>query len=100
MPAADKPPTMQPVQKTEGDKLSGGSAVRERGGSRRNPRKPASGRNRTSRFIGVGASNRKNQWQARILVHGKVCPVHLFLSSSLPQGETNVCQGRQGTPGR
>lgn len=25
-----------------------------------------------SRFLGVGSSNRKNQWQARILYHGKV----------------------------
>lgn len=24
------------------------------------------------RFLGVGSSNRKNQWQARILYHGKV----------------------------
>ena len=23
--------------------------------------------------MGVGSSNRKNQWQARILVHGKAC---------------------------
>ncbi len=35
-------------------------------------RKGSAARNRTSRYIGVGSSNRKNQWQARILVHGKV----------------------------
>ena len=35
-------------------------------------RKGNAARNRTSRYIGVGSSNRKNQWQARILVHGKV----------------------------
>lgn len=27
---------------------------------------------RVHRFLGVGSSNRKNQWQARILYHGKV----------------------------
>ncbi len=37
------------------------------------PRRRFSSRQRTSRFMGVGSSNRKNQWQARILVHGKVC---------------------------
>lgn len=31
-----------------------------------------SNRQRTSQFMGVGSSNRKNQWQARILVGGKV----------------------------
>lgn len=36
------------------------------------PRRRFSGRQRTSRYMGVGSSNRKNQWQARILVHGKV----------------------------
>ncbi|KDD72107.1 hypothetical protein H632_c3857p0, partial [Helicosporidium sp. ATCC 50920] len=36
------------------------------------PRRRFSSRARTSRFMGVGSSNRKNQWQARILVHGKV----------------------------
>ncbi len=36
------------------------------------PRRRFSSRQRTSRFMGVGSSNRKNQWQARILVHGKV----------------------------
>lgn len=35
-------------------------------------RRFASQRQRTSQFMGVGSSNRKNQWQARILVHGKV----------------------------
>lgn len=25
-----------------------------------------------SKYLGVGSSNRKNQWQARILYHGKV----------------------------
>ena len=35
------------------------------------PRRRVSSRQRTSRFMGVGSSNRKNQWQARILVHGK-----------------------------
>ena len=29
---------------------------------------------RTSQFLGVGSSHRKNQWQARILVDGKVSP--------------------------
>jgi hypothetical protein len=38
------------------------------------PRRRFSSRQRTSRFMGVGSSNRKNQWQARILVHGKVGP--------------------------
>lgn len=28
---------------------------------------------RTSKFFGVGATNRKNQWQARIIVDQKVC---------------------------
>ena len=36
------------------------------------PRRRFCSRARTSRFMGVGASNRRNQWQARILVHGKV----------------------------
>lgn len=36
------------------------------------PRRRFSSRQRTSRYMGVGSSNRKNQWQARILVHGKV----------------------------
>ncbi len=36
------------------------------------PRRRFTSRQRTSRFMGVGSSNRKNQWQARILVHGKV----------------------------
>lgn len=36
------------------------------------PRRRFTTRQRTSRFMGVGSSNRKNQWQARILVHGKV----------------------------
>ncbi|KAK9830953.1 hypothetical protein WJX81_001976 [Elliptochloris bilobata] len=36
------------------------------------PRRRISSRQRTSKFMGVGSSNRKNQWQARILVHGKV----------------------------
>ncbi|KAK9829864.1 hypothetical protein WJX72_008334 [[Myrmecia] bisecta] len=29
-------------------------------------------RQRTSKFMGVGSSKRKNQWRARILVHGKL----------------------------
>ena len=37
------------------------------------PRRRVSSRQRTSRYMGVGSSNRKNQWQARILVHGKAC---------------------------
>lgn len=37
------------------------------------PRRRVSNRQRTSHFMGVGSSNRKNQWQARILVAGKVC---------------------------
>ena len=36
------------------------------------PRRRFSSRQRTSRYMGVGSSNRKNQWQARILVYGKV----------------------------
>jgi hypothetical protein len=36
------------------------------------PRKRFVSRQRTSQYMGVGSSNRKNQWQARILVHGKV----------------------------
>ena len=36
------------------------------------PRRRFVSRQRTSQFMGVGSSNRKNQWQARILVHGKV----------------------------
>lgn len=36
------------------------------------PRRRFTSRQRTSRFMGVGSSNRKNQWQARILVHGRV----------------------------
>ncbi|KAK9816835.1 hypothetical protein WJX72_005692 [[Myrmecia] bisecta] len=36
------------------------------------PRRRFTSRQRTSKFMGVGSSNRKNQWQARILVHGKV----------------------------
>ncbi len=36
------------------------------------PRRRFMSRQRTSQFMGVGSSNRKNQWQARILVHGKV----------------------------
>lgn len=36
------------------------------------PRRRFCSRARTSRFMGVGSSNRRNQWQARILVHGKV----------------------------
>ena len=39
--------------------------------ARQVPRRRVSSRQRTSRFMGVGSSNRKNQWQARILVHGK-----------------------------
>jgi hypothetical protein len=39
---------------------------------RQAPRRRFTSRQRTSRFVGVGSSNRKNQWQARILVHGKV----------------------------
>ena len=35
------------------------------------PRRRFTSRQRTSRFMGVGSSNRRNQWQARILVHGK-----------------------------
>lgn len=47
------------------------------------PRRRFSSRQRTSRFMGVGSSNRKNQWQARILVHGKVC-LFASLLCSLP----------------
>eukprot|EP00803_Ostreobium_quekettii_P008485 evm.model.scf_346.5 EVM.evm.TU.scf_346.5 scf_346:61221-74038(-) len=36
------------------------------------PRRRLSSRRRTSKYLGVGSSNRKNQWQARILYHGKV----------------------------
>jgi hypothetical protein len=36
------------------------------------PRRRLTNRRRTSRYLGVGSSNRKNQWQARILYHGKV----------------------------
>lgn len=36
------------------------------------PRRRLTSRRRTSRFLGVGSSNRKNQWQARILYHGRV----------------------------
>ena len=36
------------------------------------PRRKYTSRQRTSKYMGVGSSNRKNQWQARILVHGKV----------------------------
>lgn len=39
------------------------------------PRRRFTCRQRTSRFMGVGSSNRNNQWQARILVHGKVRPI-------------------------
>ena len=46
------------------------------------PRRRFSSRQRTSRFMGVGSSNRKNQWQARILVHGKVCNSCLSSHSS------------------
>lgn len=43
-------------------------------------RKGSAARNRTSRYIGVGSSNRKNQWQARILVHGKVTHLGYYRS--------------------
>lgn len=46
------------------------------------PRRRFSSRQRTSRFMGVGSSNRKNQWQARILVHGKVCSCHILSPGS------------------
>lgn len=36
------------------------------------PRRRFTSRRRTSKYLGVGSSNRKNQWQARILYHGKV----------------------------
>lgn len=36
------------------------------------PRRRMMGRQRTSQYMGVGSSNRKGVWQARILVHGKV----------------------------
>lgn len=36
------------------------------------PRRRLTNRRRTSKYLGVGSSNRKNQWQARILYHGKV----------------------------
>jgi hypothetical protein len=36
------------------------------------PRRRLTSRRRTSKYLGVGSSNRKNQWQARILYHGKV----------------------------
>lgn len=36
------------------------------------PRRRLTNKRRTSRFLGVGSSNRKHQWQARILYHGKV----------------------------
>ncbi|KAK9800343.1 hypothetical protein WJX73_006496 [Symbiochloris irregularis] len=36
------------------------------------PKRRPTQRMRTSQFLGVGSSHRKNQWQARILVDGKV----------------------------
>mmetsp|Transcript_39760 Transcript_39760/g.71370 ORF Transcript_39760/g.71370 Transcript_39760/m.71370 type:complete len:956 (-) Transcript_39760:110-2977(-) len=38
----------------------------------RTPRTMAQNKRRTSKFLGVGSSFRKNQWQARILIKGKV----------------------------
>lgn len=43
------------------------------------------GRQRTSQYMGVGSSNRKGVWQARILVHGKV-----WLSDHGPQSSVLV----------
>jgi prepilin-type N-terminal cleavage/methylation domain-containing protein len=76
----------------------------------RAPRRRFCSRARTSRFMGVGSSNRRNQWQARILVHGKV--THLgyyeaegegsggswkgFFSSSFFSGRGKREQRREG----
>lgn len=56
------------------------------------PRRRFSSRQRTSRFMGVGSSNRKNQWQARILVHGKVQPRPSALKEKLASGKAARCQ--------
>uniref|UniRef100_A0A061QWI6 Ap2-like protein n=1 Tax=Tetraselmis sp. GSL018 TaxID=582737 RepID=A0A061QWI6_9CHLO len=39
---------------------------------------PRSGRRRTSKYCGVCSANRRNQWQARILMHGKVTHLGYF----------------------
>lgn len=36
------------------------------------PRRRSSNKQRSSKYVGVGATNRKNQWQARIVVGGKI----------------------------
>eukprot|EP00884_Botryococcus_braunii_P012054 jgi/Botrbrau1/2084/Bobra.0047s0045.1 len=38
----------------------------------RGPRRRTNSRTRTSRYVGVGKSNRKNQWQARLIIDKKV----------------------------
>lgn len=51
-------------------------ALRSERGKRKLPRgRNAAGKSRTSQYQGVCASNRRNQWQARILLDGKM--VHL-----------------------
>lgn len=52
--------------------LGGAQPLPAAGHARLSRKKSANHRQRTSCFMGVGSSNRKNQWQARILVHGKV----------------------------
>eukprot|EP00873_Tetraselmis_striata_P014322 jgi/Tetstr1/434586/TSEL_023677.t1 len=39
-----------------------------------------SNKRRTSRYLGVGSSNRKDQWQARILIKGKVTHLGYYAS--------------------
>ena len=56
-----------------------GKGMRLKQERNRLPRQKPAGRQRTSRFTGVGSSNRKNQWQARILVHGKASSSFLCL---------------------
>uniref|UniRef100_A0A061RJJ8 Ethylene-responsive transcription factor rap2-7-like n=2 Tax=Tetraselmis sp. GSL018 TaxID=582737 RepID=A0A061RJJ8_9CHLO len=46
----------------------------------RQPKSTTSTRKRTSKYLGVGATNRKNRWQARILVKGKVTHLGYYTS--------------------
>ena len=64
----------------------------------RAPRRRFCSRARTSRFMGVGSSNRRNQWQARILVHGKV--THLgYYEAEGKRTPFFVCGGVGGQEG-
>jgi hypothetical protein len=48
------------------------------------PRRRLIHRRRDSRYMGVGSSNRKNQWQARILYHGKVTHLGELMNPAAP----------------